>query len=394
MKPSEIRNFILSQITTIDSTTIERISQLINGYFFGNSFPPFQVQHNDKLLRSVLVKDGVITFNKQFIKDIASFERDLEQGMLREMIKKKYPNEVHNQKMMSCLSNYIFNDELIDVVVHSIDSITKKDIVKERLDTMTSFVLYENRQNSCYIDSLLSVIFFADYGWYISQILRTDVTKIKYEKGVCSLGSNIKNMNTYASLVKLKLSKMFLDVDREIHTCSLIGLLSKCETRLKVGAMSNVAEAYELLCGLFPSLRIQYKRLESDGVYDREQCLFDMTDLPTLKEVLVSEPEVLTFSNGGISRGGGKRINWTKYGFGETILDGKYRIVGVVVHVHLSHYVAYFYVPSKTRNSKGHFYYYDDMVSNEAKMVASLPMIGIFQDSIAKQPAMFFYRRV
>lgn len=374
MKPSDIRRFILIEISKTDEDSILYMSKMINAYFFGNFLPSFTIKQNNSLLRGILVRGDTIEYNPFFIKNIEDLEYHLENGMLREVILRKMGNV--NLKLFECVSSYLLNDELLYQAKDKIGNIQK-----------IPMLLYKNKQNSCYIDSLISIIFFADYGYYITQILKNNVDTNNYTKGVCSINSNIVNIKEYAKEVQSMLKIMFFDVERTEHTCSLIFLLNKCDTRLKVGTMENVVETYELLCSLFPSLLIQYKRLESDGIYDREQCSFDMTDLPSLSENIKSEPSILTFFNGGITRREMGLIDWKTYGFEETILDEKYQLVGVIQHVDLVHYISYFKI-------NGIWYYYDDAQSDKANPIDELPHMGIFQDSKTKQPGMLFYRKI
>jgi hypothetical protein len=249
---------------------------------------------------------------------------------------------------------------------------------------MNEIRLYSNKQNSCFIDSLLAILFLSGRGYYISRLIRTDIESIQYEKGVCSQYSRVRDVTNYALRVQQLLKNMFFDVDRKTHSIHLIRALSRCDARLKSGAMGNPAEIFDLLCGLFPSLKIRYRRKESDGIFTREQSLFDMTDLPTLSEMIKNTPPFLTFSNGGIERPTKGLINWAKKGFDMTIINNTYTLVGAIVHVLQSHYVAYFSVD-------GQWFHYDDLSSPNASPIDTLPKI--FHDTRTLQPAMLFYKK-
>lgn len=241
--------------------------------------------------------------------------------------------------------------------------------------------LWKNKSNSCYIDSLLSILFLAKEGWFISKILCEEVNEIEYPPGIRTLTSKIDGMNKFASKVQTLLSGLFFDIQRKEHPNSLISFLSYCDTRIKTGNTGNPAEIYELLTSLFPSIQIHYRRKESDGNYDRSQALFDMTDFPLKK--IISSPKLLVFSNGGIERFKG-RINWAKRGFGVEIKHRMniYELVGVIMHIGMCHYVSYYKVDDV-------WWYYDDLFSRSKRIENQIQ--EVFVDTPRQQPAMFFY---
>ena len=173
----------------------------------------------------------------------------------------------------------------------------------------------------------------------------------------------------------------------DCHPNDLILKLSDCDTRIKCGQMGNPSEIYDLLATLNNNLMLRYERKESDGIFSRSQTLFDMTDLPDLTNSVHKWPSFLVFSNGGIERKIKGLIDWRTKGFNDTILEGKFKLVGVIFHIHLSHYTCIFQIEDK-------LFYYDDMSSEYASQInKSFKDIEneVFQDNIVKQPAMYFY---
>lgn len=250
---------------------------------------------------------------------------------------------------------------------------------------------YTNRLNSCYIDSLLSILFLADMGSFVRRILQTNITRTTYRPSTVTSTSGITDIRQYAREVRTVIDRLFRDVQRERQSTELAKITSRADRAFTVGRMGNPAELYELLTALFPALLIEYARKESDGIHTRRQCLFDMTDVRTVRVQLRSWPSHLVFSNGGIEwyRGGARNlINWTDRGFGLELYGGLYRLVGAIVHVNQCHYVSYFRIrPDEP------FYYYDDM-HTQPQLLDELPTRGIFMDTTKRQPAMLFYVRM
>jgi len=245
--------------------------------------------------------------------------------------------------------------------------------------------LYHNSKNCCYVSSLLSILFFSNGGYFISNMLCQTLDSIKYQNGVKTIKSDIKDLNVFATKVQQLLNDMFFDLKRKIKPHELMKLLNECDNRMVVGQFHNPSEVYELLCGLFPQLLINNENNEIDN----NQALFDMTDLPQLKssEFLKknkNKPKHLVFSNGGIERIHGL-VDWKKKGFGMTILNGMYELCGIIVHQSMSHYFSYF----KAINGK--WYTYDDILSDSSHLCTNEIGYGVFKDTRIEQPAMFFY---
>lgn len=269
------------------------------------------------------------------------------------------------------------------------------------------FKLYSNANNSCYMDTLLSILFYANSGFFIKKILKQRTSVIDYPKTVCTTKSTIGDLTKYASEVQGLFETLYNDVNREVHSCDMIEKLSECNTEMNLGEFTNVAEVYSLICDLFPSLKITYQRSESDKIYIREQCMFDVTDITDMPSYIVSEPPFYVFSNGGIERGVSGLIDWKTKGFDFEIFGGSYVLVGAILHVGLAHYTSVFLdtsAPSASAESEGDdekdegdvngggkWYFYDDGRSATPLPVSKHHVNVIFKDSPRIQPAMFFY---
>lgn len=274
------------------------------------------------------------------------------------------------------------------------------------------FKLYSNANNSCYMDTLLSILFYANSGFLIKKILKQRTSVIDYPKTVCTTKSTIGNLTKYASEVQKLFETLYNDAERKVHSCDMIEKLSECNTEMSLGEFTNVAEVYSLICDLFPALKITYQRSESDKIYIREQCMFDVTDITDIPSYIVSEPPFYVFSNGGIERGVAGLIDWKEKGFDFEIFGGTYVLVGAILHVGLAHYTSVFLDTSSSSKTvdedveggagdgggdckgcceEGKWYFYDDGRSATPLPVSKQHVNVIFKDSPRIQPAMFFY---
>lgn len=328
-------------------------------------------------------------------------------------------------KMMFVSQEYLENQEVFEKVHDKILNLTllkseatlktfsflKVSSSKIKNKKSKKMTLYLNKANCCYISSLLSILFFSHNGHFISNMLCERINEINFSNlaKVCSQQSPLKTIDAvkeHSLKIQKLLHDMFFDLQRtKYHPCDLINELHTCDPRIQVGHFQNPGETYDLIANLFPSLLINFQRQESDGVFERELALFDTTDLPNLSNIMKSYPDHLVFLNGGIERIVHGLINWSERGFGEVINinDQKYKLVGVIMHLSLSHYYSYFLTTEGESNDNesslgssleayGDWYHYDDMMSANPDYVEKLP--NVFKDTRIEQPAMFFYVKV
>lgn len=370
---------VMEKITSLSNKDdIQQYIEFVDATYFGDRLPNI----------TLIEDDGVGTFvvtNTTIFYNPTNFNLGELHKLLLTIVVEKHPIQLlekDKNKLIECLYTQLFECE-VDIPKTVKNKILQITTIKEVMPK-NNMKLYSNRSNSCYMNTLLSILFLADNGYFITKILREDIDNVVYGKSVCSTKSKIIDVSTFAKQVQQKLKGMFFDVERKIHSAELIRLLSHCNSNIKLGCISNSAEPYTLLCDLFPSLQVKYNRSEADGVHVRTQCLFDMVDLPRLKKVLKSSPDVLVFYNGGIERLTEGLIDWSAKGFDEEILKDRYRLVGVIVHLGLVHYKSY-------TNIDGKWYEYNDVVSDTAHLIRHLPEEGVFKDTKTSQPSMMFY---
>lgn len=416
MNPSDKRKYILSK-----PFDVQDYAKMIDAYFFGNFIKDsyrLNFIERPSLLKAIRIKDGLIEYNPKKFDENNVFDI-LEPILLQILIDVYTKGKTFGFKEIECLRKELFEDsrnipydleeiDIPDEVVKKIKELTDINQIEKTMNN-NSMKMYPNKLNSCYMDSLLSIIFLANSGFFVTKILKQRISVQQYGRAICSLNSPITDVKNYASEVQELISALFFDEERKKHSCLLIQKLAQCNTNIRLGRFINVAEAYDLLCDLFPSLKITYRRAEEDKIYIREQAMFDMTDLPYMNSYVVSRPPVLVFNNGGLGRIDQQLyeehlkkttqnlddvqeyatglVDWTEKGFEFEILNGEYALVGAVLHVGLNHYTSVFMVDDLEEG----WYHYDDSKGSEAQKIEKHHINVIFKDTPNVQPAMFFY---
>lgn len=306
---------------------------------------------------------------------------------------------------------------------------------------------YKNYSNSCYIDSILMIMFFSDTDFWKDNILDIDISSLegKYTKNEC-IGSDIP-YDKFIDLVKsvqrqLNVDKKYLEGNVKISKttvkkCSLLrNLIVKCRTNMKVDnnwVMYNDASTYDFFTDIFPSakLEVPYAMFYNFGgdLIDRLTITQGMILMRDYLEPPSSDDDtvigidwegmnlpLLAFYNGGTPRvrklnelgnetivlrldpdlpGTGDNIIRYKYTkirkFGQRILNDAYKIIGVIQLHGVTkfgdggrHYTSYF-----LRNNN--WYYYDDM-KGVAELVRGLPE-SVWVEENRIMPSMYFYAR-
>ncbi len=273
-------------------------------------------------------------------------------------------------------------------------------------------------ENSCYLDSLLAVLFFEESGTWREALFGTNVDNIPYiPEGVCDIkgGSSIDTTEKIAAQAKAIQVQLRADYDRlstgATFACSLVRtLLWQCLPSMKENerwTVYNVAAVYDLFTEFFPTLKIEYKQsvvkfgqvLSTDT---KRIGMFQMTDFmgeysatddthPEIDWMGITAP-VLAFYNGGT--GAVRRFDSSQSEplrgsghFGLTILNERYKLVGVVTLLGRVHYISYF-------KSGDVWYHYDDTHPRGVERLTHLPKQGVWMDVGGHMPSMFFYVRV
>ena len=299
---------------------------------------------------------------------------------------------------------------------------------------------YMWQQNSCYIDSLLTILLYGNSSWWRNKIFYTDINNTEYNpKAICSTKSTIdkaEEVKVIAKLIQEQLiedfEQQFERTDQPLQCTKIMELLSTCVTEMKEGSrwnFSNPATIYNALANLFPSMIIRnvptivYSHGSFSGLYYKNRIMYEMWDYMDYANTIEEsgglervewdkiDSPTLIFSNGNqitrmnsteneyiLSRNK-KTIKIYKKAraFGEYIIHNKYRLVGVIVLLGArlyseggTHYICYFRI-------KNDWYKYDDTQPESIQHSlesGTLPTKGVWLEINYNKPAMYFYERV
>lgn len=356
-----------------------------------------------------------------------------------------------NGKLFQCLSKVYFGrihlDDL-DLAISSTPS-PKREISKRSKissSAKTPRVGYEYWSNSCYIDSLLMVLFEN-----VSPFWRRNMFNVRIDDIDYTLGGRISLTEEKLDSIKEhaeKVQNQLLEDYHSLHVTSasepimcknLRMLLKEVLPELKkLGrwVMFNTGALYEALTVVFPTLLIDvpvqiHRASLAAGVVEpveyRKEALFTFWDFmdpltdrdenSDYKEIRwdLCESPVLVFTNGGVPRiknfnvAGKEHVEFyiegeehsfdvvKKRSFGMFIIGDRYELVGVVVLNGVSekeeggkHYTSYF---KGRRGASVAWYEYDDLGPSVVEIDA-LPKTGVWVEQDGQMPAMYFYRRV
>ena len=289
--------------------------------------------------------------------------------------------------------------------------------------------IYKLSSNSCYIDTLLVILFKGASDKFVRDMVQTGYTYDDFKDFTCMIGVPLDIKLDYIMEVRGKLAEEFNDLNSDIVkslSCNKLRiLLSKCLPDTKFNVKFNPGNVYNLFTDMFPDLKIGipvtlYKNGKRTEVLDERIGMFTMWDF--LGETFTSEgtgkeymwddfdDELLVFLNTGapnITNFGetGEEVSEVQIKdvfkgrvtkvrkFEEYILNGRYRLLGAIILKGVipgresgTHYVGY-YLGYNLEH-----YYYDDI---EPKLIP----IGGFPKKIWKSekgeiPQMYFYIKV
>lgn len=288
--------------------------------------------------------------------------------------------------------------------------------------------VYEYQQNSCYLDTLLLILFDNLSKKWINAMILTSYRESDFKSLVCGKKLDPKQTIEYGGRVR----QILVDEYNKIHSespsfliCNDIrSILLECIPNLKENGKYvpyNIGEIYNLFVSLYPGLNINIPYIIKTGdrimpkeimslpsftmwdfmedstegkIYlweelDSDIIVFQNTGVPVIKNLGSLEPEKSIIKLGdqeyeeNIIK---KRI------FSETILNEKYRLVGaIILQGYLPgkesgiHYVGYFVDPA------GKYYFYNDIGPK-------LILLQEFPDTIWRydnynMPIMYFYAK-
>jgi len=285
--------------------------------------------------------------------------------------------------------------------------------------------------NSCYLDSLMTVIFNATKS--ISTILQeTDVEETNYTLFPCGNIDTVDKIKTHAALLQASIVADYNRLKQKDSrvTCSTTRtLLSRCLPGMQVRGRwqtYNVGETYDILTDFFPQLKFDVTTITTIGGIDdpsskHKASMFTIaeflvgpdTQQPIYNRILWDKLQAptLVFYNGGTPRirnlneEGEEDTSLEVAGdvyessvvktnsFKHTILNDRYSLVGVIFLHGVTergegaHYTSIFY--SYTDKT---WYNYNDL-HNRLNKRKPPTEDEVFVDKDGTMPAMYFYQR-
>jgi hypothetical protein len=266
-------------------------------------------------------------------------------------------------------------------------------------------------QNSCYTDTLFTVLFKSSSGFWLNNILSKEQDTREYDKLVC--GDKILNQSEiieYAERIRLSIKDLLVQIlEGNVTTCTNIrSIFKECLPQMQVGGTYvtyNPDEIYNLLCDLFPSIKLNstyiynsvtsnqkismYTMWEYMGRDESKIILWDTLDDPVLVFVNGGIPPITKYRETGFEDNQIYKVN----SFNEVILD-KYVLIGVITLLGYTlgqhggeHYVCYY------RKDNGDIHYYDDIKLTDTK-IDNFPISGVWEYSNRRIPYMYFYQKI
>ena len=354
--------------------------------------------------------------------------------------------------LFRCMIKRYFGDNRFEtnVEIASIESELSTYEYTELAEISNCGGKYLYKDNSCYIDSLLMIMFNSSCDFWKKGILDQNINNIKYKtvKGICDVigGSEINTVNKLKSHTAKIQQQIMLDFDdlsknnSSIYCSKLRNLLQQCLPNMKISgrwAFYNVAATYDLFSELFPSLKTVYptrfhrwkkdryvpdpkieyieKPMTTVAEFMDNSNVEENADYPEILWNMIDSPIIVLY-NGGTPRikdlNDIKPEKGTTYMMGdlgshstysykidkkrildETILCGKYELIGVITLHGVSpgreegiHYTCHL------KDCDKNWRYYDDY-GGILYNVDKLPHIGTWRERNGNMPSMFFYSK-
>lgn len=304
---------------------------------------------------------------------------------------------------------------------------------------------YSYWSNSCYLDSLMVCILQNASPVWRQGLMNSVIGDFVYPSGgsVCDVagGSKIvseRQVAVHAAKIQNQIILDYENLGKEVSRCGILReLIAGCLPGMKRGGWVTYSSnlVYDMLAGMFPVLSmdipiqihrwipnkrtwvadpVKYQKTSSCNMWEFMETLpgdtrgedyklfrWDLVDTPGLVFYNGGTPRIKNFSSTGVEKGV-NIIMGTKHpfevtksrSFGETILDHKYRLVGVITLKGVSafgeggaHYVARF------MGKDQRWYYYDD-IKAVLTPIDKLPEQGVWKEYGGEMPSMYFYQRM
>lgn len=286
--------------------------------------------------------------------------------------------------------------------------------------------------NNCYLDVILTIIYKTDH--FRNIVLGTDTSKCKYSpSAMCSVKSKLYKPRHILSVAKTLTSVLIdsfcsLSISKDVVSKDINEVLALCDPGMSGNSFYNSSDVYTLFCNFYPALLMNtpyrvvkrqngnkkikesYYKRATIGFWDYlgENKINENIDIHSDINWGKINDEILVFQNTGhpnihIYNVIGREKEYTKIRkFGETILNGKYRIFAAVMlsgvpktnqthtknplHFFGSHYTLYI-------QEDGIFYHYNDQ-GPRYDFVGKMFPTSVFRRMEGSYPEMYFYKKV
>ena len=286
---------------------------------------------------------------------------------------------------------------------------------------------YQLQHNSCYLDTLLMIILGGDATAWREAVFTADVNSTDYSHFLSAFpaAATVERVRSVAYQLQTTLFDDYSSVfSTELRSASRPSLdsssIRECfasilpDMKIRgVWAPFSASVVYDLLADFFPGLKTQcpvriIKNGEFDSFKTRPLNLLQMWDYldpltdteGSYEEILWDEIKspMLVFQNGSLppirefdslqpeivaTPNSGRTTVHKQRAFSEQILDGRYRLGGVVTLVGGGHYIGYILVG-------GRWHYYNDS-GPEFRPLDDLPRGGVWRETGGAKPDLLFY---
>ena len=260
--------------------------------------------------------------------------------------------------------------------------------------------VYQWVYNSCYLDSLLVVMFASALRSVFVPALDVVVQPKLY---TCKIASPLQDA------LKSEASKLVSRNDtNESITCeNLRILMMRCRREMRGFSVDSANEVYDMFTEFFPDMKLRVPTFKpgSDEYIRHERAMIQMDELferpytsdGVAKRVInwnnINE-QFLVFGNSYAQQYAGISVDWKDEGFNTTLnLDNGniYNLAGMIVLKspgNAGHYVAYFL------GADGYYYFYDDLRGKAVLSDKTAVDRALIETPRRSAPALLFYLRV
>lgn len=241
------------------------------------------------------------------------------------------------------------------------------------------------QNNSCYLDSLLTIFFFNKDSYFASNIFAKTQYILNFKK-VVSVGSEITTKQEYLDFHKSLTKELYnlykiqeTDPTAPISSFETMNILQKAINYLKddYGKWNpeSCALIYNKFIEIYPMMKLKYKILDKDKISDASSCTIEYHNLfkPCTQNIIWDEYDfdIIVFEIN--TREGCEKID-------NFILNDRYELTAIIV-LNKAHYSSFI------KGINDMWMYYDDTFKN-------VPTFSELNIEWYKNANMLFYSKI